>query len=263
MLRDAERRRGDGFDPRRVEEAGLNTMQTQRQLFYDGWLLRLSPGSAKRGRSVNPHFGSRLPLEAKIDHCEAVYARHRLPVLFRITPFMQPPELEAALAARGYVEFDDTLVQTLPLGRLPALPKTADGPAPELTDVHVFVDAVAALRESTDRQREALRERLAQSALDKRFAVVRAGGRVVCTAQVAIEERLVGVFDVVTAAEERGRGHATRICGVLLAAAREGGAKLAYLQVSAGNAPALGVYGKLGFATAYRYHYRGRPGACE
>src|SRR5206468_1751271 len=36
---------------RRIEEAGLNALQTQRQLFYDGWVLRVSPGKAKRGRS--------------------------------------------------------------------------------------------------------------------------------------------------------------------------------------------------------------------
>jgi hypothetical protein len=50
--------RAAAIDIVRVEEAGLNALQTQRQLFYDGWLLRLSPGTAKRARSVNPHFGS-------------------------------------------------------------------------------------------------------------------------------------------------------------------------------------------------------------
>ena len=50
--------RFDGLDLARVEEIGLNALQTQRQLFYDGWLLRVSPGKAKRARSVNAHFGS-------------------------------------------------------------------------------------------------------------------------------------------------------------------------------------------------------------
>ena len=65
------------LDPRRIEEAGLNALQTQRQLFYDGWLLRLSAGKAKRARSVNAYFGSTLPLARKIGHCESVYAQDR------------------------------------------------------------------------------------------------------------------------------------------------------------------------------------------
>ena len=79
-----------------IEEAGLNALQTQRQLFYDGWLLRVSPGKAKRARSVNPHFGSSLPLDGKIDRCERLYGASGLPTLFRVTPFAKPPGLDAA-----------------------------------------------------------------------------------------------------------------------------------------------------------------------
>ncbi len=118
---------GTGVDAARIEEAGLNALQTRRQLFYDGWLLRVAPGKAKRARSVNAHFGSTLPLPAKIVHCEALYARHGLPALFRITPFVQPPELDAALAARGYAAFEATLVQALPLPSARAIPAPAAG----------------------------------------------------------------------------------------------------------------------------------------
>ena len=61
------------LDLRRVEEASLNALQTQRQYFYDGWLLRVSPGKARRARSVNAHFGSTLPLAQKIAYCERLY----------------------------------------------------------------------------------------------------------------------------------------------------------------------------------------------
>src|SRR5205085_3257903 len=89
-------------DLARIEEASLNALQTQRQLFYDGWVLRVSPGAAKRARSVNPHFGSTLPLAEKIAYCESLYARTSLPVLFRMTPFARPAELADTLQARGY-----------------------------------------------------------------------------------------------------------------------------------------------------------------
>jgi GNAT superfamily N-acetyltransferase len=247
----------------RVEEAGLNALQTQRQLFYDGWLLRLSPGTAKRARSVNPHFGSSLPLAEKIAYCENLYARQALPTLFRMTPMSRPADLDRVLADRGYETFGETLVQTLAMDRPPELPNRADEVAVEAPEIDAFVDAVDRLRRSTPGQREAHRERLVNSPLIKKHALVRAGDRVVCTAQVAVDGSLVGVFDVITAPDARGNGYATLACAWLLSWAWQHGANVAYLQVQADNAPAIAIYRKFGFATAYTYHYRGRPGQCE
>jgi GNAT superfamily N-acetyltransferase len=247
----------------RIEEAGLNVLQSQRQLFYDGWLLRLSPGVAKRARSVNPHFGSSLPLPRKLAYCESVYARQALPTLYRLTPWSHPAGLDAALDALGYEAFGETLVQAAVLVRPPALPDHDDSVVVEAPDASEFVDAVGDLRASTPMQREAHRERMQNSPLGKRHAVVRAGGRVVCTAQVAVEDDLVGVFDVVTAPDARRRGYATLACASLLSWAWQHGAQLAYLQVTADNTPAIASYRRFGFATVYTYHYRGRPGEFE
>jgi len=262
-VNDKTQRPAAPIDVVRVEEAGLNALQTQRQLFYDGWLLRLSPGTAKRARSVNPHFGSSLPIADKIGHCEAVYARHALPALFRMTPMSRPANLDRELGDRGYEAFDETLVQTLALERPPEIPDHADDVVVEAPETDAFVDAVDALRRSTPEQREAHRERLVNSPLEKRYALVRANGRVVCTAQVAVDGSLVGVFDVITAPEARGNGYATLACAWMLSWAWQHGANVAYLQVKADNAPAIAAYRKFGFATAYTYHYRGRPGECE
>jgi len=250
------------IDAARVEEAGLNALQTQRQLFYDGWLVRLSPGKAKRARSVNAHFGSTLPLAAKIAYCEALYRQHGLPPLFRITPFVQPADLERALAADGYVAFNPTLVVATSLAQAPDA-AAIDGATIEYPDAPAFVDIVGELRGSPAVQRDAHRERLAQTPLASRLAVVRAGGRVVCAAQVAIDGDLAGIFDVVTAEDARGNGYARFACAALLDWARGEGARASYLQVDARNEPALALYRKFGFATLYTYHYRGRPGACE
>lgn len=248
--------------PERIEEVGLNALQTQCQLFYDGWLLRLSPGSAKRVRSVNPHFGSRLPLPEKIAHCEAVYARRGLPVLFRLTPFVKPPGLEMALAQRGYVAFDSSLVQALSLDHPPQW-RASDSAVARVVDAATFADAAGRLRGSTRAQRDAHCERLEVSPLAQRLVVIEADNRVVCTAQMAAEEGIAGLFDVLTAQDARSKGYATLAVGKLLGWAWEHSVRVAYLQVTQDNAPALAVYRKFGFATLYTYRYHGRPGECR
>ena len=210
------------IDARRIEEAGLNALQTQRQLFYDGWLLKLSAGKAKRARSVNAFFGSTLSLPRKIEHCEKIYAQHGLAPLFRMTPFNCPADLEDALAARGYLAFDTTLVQAMKMDEAPAIPAAADDVDIAALEAAAFVETVGELRGSTVAQREAHRE----------------------------EDAL-------------GNGYATLACASLLSWAWQHGANVAYLQVTADNAPAISIYRKFGFATIYSYHYRGPPGFCE
>ncbi len=245
-------------DPIRIEEAGLNALQTQRQLFYDGWLLRVSPGTAKRARSVNAHFGSTLSVDTKIRHCERVYAMHALPTLFRVTPFAHPSGLDDALDANGYGMFQPTYVQLAPLERAPEVPaeRSIELVAPT---IETFVDEVTALRGSTIEQRAAHFERLACTPLSVRALVARCDGRTIACGQVALDGTLAGIYDMVTDAAFRGRGAATQIVAELLSWAWQHGATHAYLQVDAENAAALAVYRKFGFATAYVYHYRGRP----
>lgn len=249
------------YDVKRIEEAGLNNLHTRRQLIYDGWLLFLSPGKAKRARSVNPHFGSTLPLAEKIEHCERVYAEHGLSALFRLTPFAQPEAIDRELAGRGYLEFDRTLVQVAAL----------DAPPEALVDhtlalehplLDAFVDAIGELRGSSPAQKAAHLERLAQSPLALRAVIARVDGAVAAAGLVSIDGSLAGVFDVGTAPALRGQGIGTAIVAALLCRAWERGARHAYLQVTADNAPALAIYRRFGFSTAYEYHYRGPPGRC-
>lgn len=252
----------EDLDPVRIEEAGLNALQTQQQLFYDGWLLRLSPGKAKRGRSVNPHFGSSRPLESKIDHCEGVYAARSLPMLFRITPFVKPAALDATLEQRGYVAFDATHVQSTSLAGLPDEHGCREVEVAAATMAQ-FVDVVGALRASPGMQRDAHRERLAHTPLATHAVVARVDGRAVACGQVALDDGLAGIYDMVTSTELRGQGIGTRLIRALLCWARGQRATHAFLQVSADNAAALAVYRKFGFSTCYNYHYRGRSGECH
>ena len=69
----------------RVEDAGLNASAPPQQLWLDGWLVRLSPGKAKRARCVNAVAAGRLPLEHKLELAQALYKEAGLPMFVRIT----------------------------------------------------------------------------------------------------------------------------------------------------------------------------------
>ena len=248
-----------GLDLRRVEEASLNALQTQRQYFYDGWVLRVSPGKARRARSVNAHFGSTLPIATKIAYCERLYDARELPVLFRMTPFVHPRNLGDELAERGYEAFDPTLVQVAPLDRPPDH-ASCDGVDIVAPGIDAFADAVAVLQDSTTEQRDAYHERMANTPQPARYLAAHCDGRLAGVGTVMLEDGLAGIFSMATVAEMRRKGIASVLLARLLAWAWEHGASHAYLQVEARNDPALAVYRKFGFATAYTYHYCGRRG---
>jgi len=123
-----------------------------------------------------------------------------------------------------------------------------------------FADAVALLQGSSAQQRNAYFERLKESPLKTRALLAHIDGRPVGVGTIMLEDGLAGVFSMVTAPDMRARGVASAILASLLTWAWEHGAAHAYLQVDGENHRALGVYRKFGFATAYTYHYCGRPG---
>lgn len=249
-----------GFDAAllaRVEEAGLNASAPPQQRLVGGWLLRLSPGKAKRARCANAIAASPQPLPAQLARVRAAYAAARLPCIVRITPFTQPPSLDTELAARDWHRFDDTRVMVIEsLAAFAAAPMPA-GLRVEAPGNGGYAEAIGRLRGSPLAQRQAHAERLAASPVPYRGLLLKdEQGAVVACAQMAIEDELVGLYDVFTDPAQRGRGHARRLCVALLAQASTAGAKAAYLQVEADNAAARHVYAGLGFRDAYAYHYR-------
>ncbi len=244
-----------GPDDRRLEELSLNSSAPPGQLLYDGWIVRLAPGKAKRARSVNAFYPSALPLDEKIAHCQALFRGAGLPLLFRMTPFCQPAGLDRDLEDRGFARFESTSVQCATLD-----PGCARLPTWEDEPVAEWIEAVAGLRGSPALQVAAHRARLESLPLPMRPIALREGGVVVAAGLTIVEGDCAGLFDIVTHPETRRRGHARRLVGALLRAAWELGARHAYLQVEAGNAAALELYRGFGFRERYRYWYRGREG---
>jgi len=249
----------------RIEDAGINASAPREQLWIDGWLVRFSPGKAKRARCIQAVAAGRLPLDERLARCLAVYAAARLQPYVRITPFSQPAGLDEALAARGMERLDDTrvMVATRRAGS-PALMEEGDAPgavAFREVDGDDFAEWIGLQRGSSPEARVAHAERIRQSPVRHRaLAMIDAEGRPVAGGQVVVEGDLAGLYDIFTVEAVRGRGLAHALCRRLLGFAAAEGARDAYLQVEASNAPARRVYERLGFADAYAYHYRSPPG---
>jgi ribosomal protein S18 acetylase RimI-like enzyme len=249
------------FDPTllsRIEDAGLNASAPPQQRWLDGWLVRHSPGKAKRARCINAVAEGRLPLEQKLALAGDVYREAGLPLFVRITPFSRPASLDSALEALGMHRIDDTRV----MARL-GLAGPSALPLPKGTSLHrlghaSFAHTVGQLRGSPLAQRQAQAQRLEMAPVPFQAFVIRRdedAQPLVC-GQTAMEAELVGLYDVFTAEPVRGQGLARTLCMHMLAAAAAAGAQTAYLQVEGDNIAARRVYHALGFADAYSYHYR-------
>lgn len=247
------------FDPYllpRVEDAGLNASAPPQQRWVDGWLVRLSPGKAKRARCINAVAAGRMSVAHKLALCEPVFAQAGLPLMVRITPFSEPAGLDSTLEGIGFQRFDDTRVMVLEDISNIVAPSLPGHLTIQSIGLEAFAQRVGALRGSPLSQRQAHGQRLAHSPVPFRAYEMRLDGEVVACGQFALEADLVGLYDIFTAESARGQGFASRLCAQLLTEAHRLGARHGYLQVEGDNHPARAIYHRLGFADAYAYHYR-------
>jgi len=247
------------FDPTllsRIEDAGLNASAPPQQRWLDGWLVRFSPGKAKRSRCVNAVAPGRLLVRQKLAMCAQVFAEAKLPLIVRITPLTQPADLDATLAADGMRRFDDTRVMVRANLPVPPAVRWSEQISLHTIGLEPFAQRVGALRGSSLAQRQAHAERLLSAPVPFTALELRVDGELVSCGQYALESDLVGLYDIFTAPAARGRGHARLLCQYMLAQAYSHGARHAYLQVDAVNMAARALYRALDFDDAYAYHYR-------
>ena len=241
--------------PHHIEEISLNAWPAMHTVLYDGWVLRVANGYTKRANSVTALYPGTLDLTAKIDYCERFYRRQKLPPIFRLTDFAQPPDLDKALAARGYQRIDATRVLYLDLSWSGAMASSRAYMLPDRSGLASWLGSFHHMNKH--RADESTHRRLLDLVIGEKCPMVLMveDGVVACGLGILTGD-VYGIFDVVTDREHRRQGYALELMEALLDWGINARANHAYLQVMVDNEPAQRLYARLGFQELYRYWYR-------
>jgi ribosomal protein S18 acetylase RimI-like enzyme len=240
-----------------AEEACLNAWPALKEIFYDGWLIRLANGETRRTNSVNVIGSGTRALQEKIGHCERIYAAHGQPTYFRIRS-NDDPMLEDVLEARGFRAEDETRTLYMDFDLTPpeisprAIEIVEGGPSEEWLKAHERFCGRPPPKDDTRRRL------LDLVALPIAFAAARdENGKIVSVAYGALHDQMVSLQWVATDPARRREGLSRAVLSDLLMWAERRGAGGACLQVLAANRPAVKLYESMGFERElYRYHYR-------
>jgi len=240
------------LDPRQLEIVADRAWPARQSGALGGWRLNASDGWSRRINACWPLGEPGLPVDEAIAATEAFYAEHGLPACFKLADgAVVPSNLSEHLRARGYWPTHGTLVMVGEVAGGPSDPAVAlsDVPDPAFEAV-LAASAAGNLADARERL-----DALARIPAPARFARLDLDGEVAALGASAVDGDWAGIFGMRTLPGHRRKGLARRILGALLAEARALGARRAYLQVEADNAPAIALYSGLGFTPAYGYRY--------
>jgi GNAT superfamily N-acetyltransferase len=216
-----------------------------------GWVLRRGAGGGKRVSAASPAGPAAA---GGIAEAEAAMRAWGQPALFRLTA--ADAAVDRDLAARGYRVVDPVVLYVAPAARLA-------GEGSHMAACYRVEGLPAILEEIWDAGgigpgRRAVMDRVA---LPKTRLLSRAEDVPCGAAFVAVDGEVAMIHAIEVLARLRRKGAARLLIeGAARFAAEHGAATLA-LAVAEANAPARGLYARLGMLEAGGYHYRLEPAA--
>ncbi len=236
---------------RRVEQAALWGWPPLGTRLIDGWLITWGGRANRRLRCARTLDFTGKDVGKAIQAVETFLAAQGAPSCFHIADLVEPPDLDAVLAARGYALATPTSLLLAPI------PDAEPNPAVELLTraTPAVMNALCDERLPADLRAERAAI-LARIRRPHRLGLVWQDDEPAAAALCVRDGDLAGIFAMRTVPRLRRRGLGRRVLLRLARWAAEEGAQRLYLQVEDDNAPALALYRSLGFARVYGYHYR-------
>lgn len=243
------------FDIKTIEDLSLNAWPSHQMELYDGWILRFSHFYTHRTNSVEQFGTSTLPWYEKIPHCEAAYKRWGTPTIFKISPLVSK-DFDYVLENRNYEIQHTTDVMVLDLEQA-VLSSPNEEVIVSQSIQREWIDGLFALKGTSNTIHKAIVPTMYQAiAKDIICVSVQSQGVIIATGLGILDRDFVGVYAIHVREDFRKRGLARSLCSSILSEGMKRGAKKAYLQVVAGNDPALQLYQSLGFQSFYTYWFR-------
>ena len=237
-------------DVEAIERATVDAVAPQAIHEIEGWLLPFDSGSIGRAKSAVPLRHSIGTSE--FEPIQAAYAARAQPLVFRLPDAPGCADFKQRLRALGYRPGKPTLVQTAACRTV--LQVTSE-PLAELDRVPDAAWAALFLGEGFDPVDGASRVASLSRAQGTLFASLRQGGHTLAAGAGAYSWGWASAHGMRTAQGMRGRGLAGRVLASIAQEAIQRGIERMFLQVEEGNAPALALYRRAGFSTAWRYQY--------
>ncbi len=244
-------------DVESLERATLQAVAPEVVETWPGWLLPMDGGTVGRARSAVP-ISHDPPDLAALPAILARYEARGFEPRLRLPDLPAFEALHRALNERGFERLQPTLTQTAPVAALLAIDT---GPPGELAEAPDDAWMAMFLGPGLDPVDGASRSRSLGRASGTLYASLREEGRTIACGAASFGHGWLGVHGLRTESAQRGRGLAGRLLRAMALEARRRGIGRVFLQVDASNAPALALYRRCGFTTAWPYAYWHRSSA--
>ena len=230
----------------------LNAWPALHENLHNGSIIRLSNGYTKRANSVNAlYFNDNIP--ELINYSERFYKKHSLPTTFKIIKHKKYERLDEILDEQKYKIIDQTNVKLIDL-RTNSFENTRIVKLDKEFSNNWISEFV--MLHKLETQIETISSMLKSITVDKIVASITLDSKIIGFGYGAIENNIIGIFDIYINEHYRKQGYARKIMNKILYWAKAKGIIYSYLQVMENNVIANKLYQSIGYKPYYKYWYR-------